>query len=473
MNEYYEILGLQPGASEKEIKSAYFKLVRKYSPEKDPEMFQKVRMAYEHLKESSKEKELVLEFPSDSFAKIYADRIIKAYNEREFEYGIRLAEEAVEHFGEIEGFLYYLGHFQAACGYTGKSVKTFEKLVCMKPDKIEFLQDLAVAYYERGFVKKAYSTFEKAYNAGARNEEFLSVYAICLMDRENFEQCIVIFRDLITIYSKDKNKTEELIKSYESLVRMHYESGIKPSDDLLKEIVEFIRKSRVYAREYESELIELSIEISNMLHMYPDDKAILAAKEESYKLMESYFDDEFKAEYQAQECALDMDFVAKLGVARPVFELCLANDIFLEAMHMEDSEYFKFYRLNILLICLERWDEYKQQFEKIEESCHVLFGKLKPYIQKIQEAYDNDKVDMVRDMMLKDYNRMYAWYSDEIMDKLDYYEEYPDVKVRMNGNVTWDSDLSGTYIRENVKIGRNDPCPCGSGKKYKKCCGRG
>ena len=22
------------------------------------------------------------------------------------------------------------------------------------------------------------------------------------------------------------------------------------------------------------------------------------------------------------------------------------------------------------------------------------------------------------------------------------------------------------------KIGRNDPCPCGSGKKYKKCCGQ-
>jgi hypothetical protein len=26
------------------------------------------------------------------------------------------------------------------------------------------------------------------------------------------------------------------------------------------------------------------------------------------------------------------------------------------------------------------------------------------------------------------------------------------------------------YIREQAKIGRNDPCPCGSGKKYKKCC---
>lgn len=29
-----------------------------------------------------------------------------------------------------------------------------------------------------------------------------------------------------------------------------------------------------------------------------------------------------------------------------------------------------------------------------------------------------------------------------------------------------------TYRRETPKVGRNDPCPCGSGKKYKKCCGR-
>lgn len=30
---------------------------------------------------------------------------------------------------------------------------------------------------------------------------------------------------------------------------------------------------------------------------------------------------------------------------------------------------------------------------------------------------------------------------------------------------------SGT-IRKEKKVGRNDPCPCGSGKKYKKCCGK-
>jgi SWIM/SEC-C metal-binding protein len=26
---------------------------------------------------------------------------------------------------------------------------------------------------------------------------------------------------------------------------------------------------------------------------------------------------------------------------------------------------------------------------------------------------------------------------------------------------------------QSQKIGRNDPCPCGSGKKFKKCCGAG
>jgi hypothetical protein len=32
--------------------------------------------------------------------------------------------------------------------------------------------------------------------------------------------------------------------------------------------------------------------------------------------------------------------------------------------------------------------------------------------------------------------------------------------------------LENLNKEEKIKIGRNDPCPCGSGKKYKKCCGK-
>ena len=31
--------------------------------------------------------------------------------------------------------------------------------------------------------------------------------------------------------------------------------------------------------------------------------------------------------------------------------------------------------------------------------------------------------------------------------------------------------LAAPFVREQPKVGRNDPCPCGSGKKFKKCCG--
>ena len=41
----------------------------------------------------------------------------------------------------------------------------------------------------------------------------------------------------------------------------------------------------------------------------------------------------------------------------------------------------------------------------------------------------------------------------------------------LTGFTTGDSNISNPYVARN-KTGRNDPCPCGSEKKYKKCCGK-
>ncbi|MES1164003.1 MAG: SEC-C metal-binding domain-containing protein, partial [Rhizobacter sp.] len=40
-----------------------------------------------------------------------------------------------------------------------------------------------------------------------------------------------------------------------------------------------------------------------------------------------------------------------------------------------------------------------------------------------------------------------------------------------DGSVSEETDLA-TLAAEVPKVGRNDPCPCGSGKKYKQCHGR-
>lgn len=44
------------------------------------------------------------------------------------------------------------------------------------------------------------------------------------------------------------------------------------------------------------------------------------------------------------------------------------------------------------------------------------------------------------------------------------------LSVEKRKEITKTQRLSGTVIK-GEKIGRNDPCTCGSGKKYKKCCG--
>ena len=45
------------------------------------------------------------------------------------------------------------------------------------------------------------------------------------------------------------------------------------------------------------------------------------------------------------------------------------------------------------------------------------------------------------------------------------------VKKRFTDGLREDGSVKGTTFRKNyTDVGRNDPCPCGSGQKFKKCC---
>lgn len=51
-----------------------------------------------------------------------------------------------------------------------------------------------------------------------------------------------------------------------------------------------------------------------------------------------------------------------------------------------------------------------------------------------------------------------------------YASRYPQAWKKVSGAIDWLKEKSS--IKIIPKAGRNEPCPCGSGKKYKKCCGR-
>ena len=193
----FEIWGLSEGAQPKEIKRAYFKLVRQFSPEKDPERFQQIREAYEHLTEDrSKVKEgiITLEFPDIPLASQMKEQIQKRIDTRNYQEALATAEEAIKYFGEFKGFLYYLAISQRHLGKTGKSVKTFEKLVGLFPEKLAYRKELAFAYMERGFMNKAYQAFEVAYSKGVRDLSFLHMFSLCCKDRYMDQQAASLDR---------------------------------------------------------------------------------------------------------------------------------------------------------------------------------------------------------------------------------------------------------------------------------------
>lgn len=84
------------------------------------------------------------------------------------------------------------------------------------------------------------------------------------------------------------------------------------------------------------------------------------------------------------------------------------------------------------------------------------------------ETMDEDTpVSLVFDKE-KLYKNMVAAKADWLYELPQWKEIYTEEELKK----LYKEQKESTTIRKGKKIGRNDPCPCGSGKKYKKCCGK-
>ena len=89
-------------------------------------------------------------------------------------------------------------------------------------------------------------------------------------------------------------------------------------------------------------------------------------------------------------------------------------------------------------------------------------------------VFDSDKIEQAaRHGMRGDANLRYVIGG--IIDFNAIPQEKRHLEMDIDGNpiplVNFLPDLNKTTVVSDKKIGRNEPCPCGSGKKYKKCCG--
>ena len=110
------------------------------------------------------------------------------------------------------------------------------------------------------------------------------------------------------------------------------------------------------------------------------------------------------------------------------------------------------------------WKEHLLSLDHLKEGIGLRgYGQKDPLREYQRESFDLF-VDMLDRVKFDTVKKMYAVQPAK-EEYVDYDYDEPVMFMNRGGE-------QATVEDKEKKIGRNDPCPCGSGKKYKKCCGR-
>ena len=461
MKNDHEILGLEEGADEKAIKRAYFKLIRTYSPEKDPERFQEIRAAYERLTEEKEDEpaEMAMEAPADPFAGKMLEQIQALKRVGDYRKAAETAEESIRYFGETEIFLFELARCSMMEEKTGKAVKCYEKLAGRYQDKLIYKGSLAKAYFDRGYGKKALAAFRQAFELGWRETDFMICYSQCCMHRGCPEEGITVLEELAGSID-ERNRKKRMMDLLDAYIGMAALSVFVPERflEIAGKCREFLESSRRLLKEYE-------YEVQNLY------KAILMGAFQTEKIgspeVEAVKDIVLKLFPNMQEESGDIGLLMQL---KRVLEDDRTGELmkrtiraFWESMETEDEQsHAYFMELDAILCQLEEWPKQKKELDLIRKEYGEVYDFFRDFWQVLQMAPEQRR--MFRDELRMQYADLEKLYKDGY-----YYTLYPNRRPEAV-EVKWDSFEDGIFMREEKKVGRNDPCPCGSGKKYKKCC---
>jgi preprotein translocase subunit SecA len=125
----------------------------------------------------------------------------------------------------------------------------------------------------------------------------------------------------------------------------------------------------------------------------------------------------------------------------------------------------------------DHWVDHLYSMDYMEEGIHLrAYGQKDPLVEFKREAHEmfSDMIQKIREEVVE--------YMFKVQLVEETQEQQPPQRQRQRRR-TAPRRRTAAPMAEPVavnapaysggrKVGRNDPCPCGSGKKYKKCCGR-
>jgi curved DNA-binding protein CbpA len=438
---YYELLNIERGAGVGEIKRAYFSAVKKHSPDSDPEGFKALRIAYETLSDQKKRAEYDGYFTASAsaYGELQNDLLAARELIRENKY-----KQAADFLTELSGknpdsgdVKRLLAEVLLNLKKSGTADKICGELLEKDPSDCETLLLRAKIAAAQGYKEKTIGCFNNAVIASPLNPKAWIAYMKYAVKKSNalvpeifrraMEQDINMFRDEYTLYlagAHDKNlfSDENNLQYYDKFAE-YYINDQNPD----KEIYLFI--------------MDLLPEILEKSELVPFVEKILPTLEGSKQVEE---DDKKSFIYIHRSI-----MVHKLQADKRIHRVLADLTIFLllkkgDKNEQLEMEIYIVYHLSELRSSIRVLMKEYPEFFKLNQSFYL------DALNEKKEGFLLDKYIAIHRRI--DHGRNLLVYDDD--------DDYNYV----------DDDVT-PYKREAPKIGRNDPCPCGSGKKYKKCCG--
>ena len=446
---YYELLNIDRDADNQAIKRAYFTAVKSHSPDSDPEGFKAVRTAYVTLSDSKKRAEYDEYFaaPDDIQNALLAARQLISENKYKtaVEYLTGLCERKPDS-AEAKRLL------AEALWITKKSVtaeKLCGELLKKEPSDYETLLLRAKIAESRGHTGKAGEYLNNAVTVAPLNPKAWIKYMRHAIQFDIsrisgiFERAMDKSPDMFIgdYYLYLVGAVELSVSSAKSLFRA--ENPLQYFD----RFAEFFVKDEKPSKTVYLTVLRLASNIVGKDELVPFVEKILPALENS-----RYRRDEDEKSLKDIRTIIT---VHKLHADARIHEILVGLTEFLL---WDDGERNDRLALECYVV---------SQLPGIRSSIKVLRNDYPDCFELNQafylEALNERKIDFLTEKYLAIYKRIKPLIDgnpDDEPDDEDFYDDYADTEVIK------------PFMRETPKIGRNDPCPCGSGKKYKKCCGR-
>jgi preprotein translocase subunit SecA len=191
--------------------------------------------------------------------------------------------------------------------------------------------------------------------------------------------------------------------------------------------------------------------------------------------------DEWNAEEFAKKINEYFDFVMTAEEIRAINREELESVIYKKVTEaydekvklIGDDKMFRMHERFVALQFLDRhWKEHLRNMDHLKDSIGLRgYGQKDPIIEYKKEslALFENTMALVEDNIIK----VLYWIQPPSEEQVREEKRNAKAKQRRFRNAGGGEAPAVSQVkRDKPKVGRNDPCPCGSGKKYKKCCGK-